>query len=323
MSRKFQPLLSAKVFSKDKETTEKHLGMLKFPAECSVKWDGWRMFEYNGEVLCRSMDPPKNKFVQKVMREFFADLKATTGLVGVDGEMIGGNNPMARNAMQLSTSAFNTHDSEPEWVYQVFDTYQFTGRPFTERLKILQDAVEKMRANWPWLHYTHHQTVTNMEDLMAMLATVEADGGEGVMGRDPNGIYKLGRSTMRDGILWALKPYADGECRILSLHEMMSNQNEATINSLGNTQRSGHKENMVPKGTFGYAICEGLDPVWPETFRIGMGPGLNDKLRAHIWANPEEYVNGVLKYKYQAIGCVDRPRQPKWMGLRGKADLLK
>ena len=328
MIRKFQPLLSSKVFVKKHEDTEKNMQALRRRFELgnsalvSVKWDGWRMFEYNGQVLCRSMDPPKNFHVQKVMAEFFRDLKERTGLVGLDGEAIGGTNSFARNAMQASTSAFNTIDSKPEWQYHVFDSYQYPDRAFEIRLEAVRNAVEIMKGDWPWLHYTEHKEFRDLDAIMEHLTEIEALGGEGVMGRDPKGRYKLGRSTMKDGILWALKPYADGECIIESVHEMMSNQNEATVDSRGYTKRSGHQENMVPKGTFGYAICRGVDPVWPKTFRIGMGPGLDDKLRAHIWANKEKYVGAPLKYKYQAVGCVERPRQPKWMGIRGKSDML-
>jgi DNA ligase-1 len=328
--RKFQPLLSAKVFVKKKEDTQKNLDILqaRFESDASalvsIKWDGWRMFEHNGQVLCRSMDPPKNKHTQRVMAEMFRDLRERTKLCGLDGEAIGGADPFARNAMQLSTSAFNTHDSTPEFLFMAFDSYQFSEEPFEQRLQRVGEAVSKVQSDWPWLRVADHSHVHAMDDLTAALDYAESVlGAEGLMGRDPQGKYKLGRSTMKDGILWALKPYADGECVVESIHEMMSNQNEASVDSRGYTKRSGHKENMVPKGTFGYAICRGTDPVWPETFRIGMGPGLNDAMRAWIWANPDEVVGQTLKYKYQAIGCVDRPRQPKWMGLRGKEDMSK
>jgi len=318
---RFKPLLSAKVFSKDKATTEKNFAMVRYPALGSVKWDGWRMFEYGGRVLCRSMDPPRNKHTQQVMAEMFRDLRERTRLVGLDGEALGGNDPLARNAMQLSTSAFNTIESKPEFIFKVFDSYQFSEEPFEDRLCRVEDAVSKIQSDWPWVQLTPHWRIENATQALEDLARVELDGAEGIMGRDPKGRYKMGRSSMKEGILWALKPYADGECRILSVHEQMHNANEATVNSLGHTKRSGHKENLVPKDTFGYAICQGIDPAWEETFRIGMGPGLTDALRKEIWQNPEKYVGGILKYKYQAIGCVSRPRQPKWMGMRAEEDM--
>lgn len=328
MSNRFQPLLSAKVFVKKPEDTKKNVDMLQAritpenPAAVSIKWDGWRMFEYNGELRCRSMDPPRNPFVQKVFAEMFRELKERTGLVGIDGEAIGGKEPMAHNAMQASTSAFNCDYKESEWTFHAFDSYQFADRPFTERLDRVWTAVDLIQNNWPWLRFTEHKLLGSFEEISAWLSELEALGAEGVMGRDPKGRYKLGRSTMKDGILWALKPYADGECVIEEVREMMHNANEATLDSRGYMKRLGGKAGLVPKGTMGKVICRGLDPVWPETFSIGMGPGLDDNLRAHIWKYPERYIGQVLKYKYQAVGCVERPRQPKWMGIRGKADML-
>jgi ATP-dependent DNA ligase len=327
VSRKWSPLLSAKVFTKKEEDTKKHLDLLeghinKGPVYTSIKWDGWRMFEYGGRALCRSMDPPKNLHVQKTLAEMFADIKARTKLTGLDGEAIGGTDPYARNAMQRSTTAFGRINDVSEFQFMAFDSYQYATEPFTDRFKRVQDAVSAVQSSWPFLQLTQHSLIDSMPALMANLDYVEKGlGAEGVMGRDPKGQYKLGRSTMKDGILWALKPYADGECRILSIHEMMENTNPQTLDSRGYSKRSGHKEGMVGKGTFGYAVCEGIDPIWPQTFHIGMGPGLNDELRAYIWAHPEEFVGGVMKYKYQAIGCVERPRQPKWMGMRPKEDL--
>ena len=325
---KFQPLLSSKVFVKKKEDTEKNMKILDAritpdnPALISIKWDGWRMFENDGRVLCRSMDPPRNEYVRKIFAEMFRDMKERTGMRCIDGEAIGGSNPMAHNAMQASTSAFNCDYKVTDWTFHVFDTYMDPMMPFEQRLDLVSEAVDKMKGDWPWLFFTEHRYMQNIEEIMQYLNHVESLGGEGVMGRDPKGIYKLGRSTMRDGILWALKPYADGECVIEEVHEMMSNQNEATTDSRGYMKRSGGKAGMVPKDTMGYVVCRGLDPKWPETFRIGMGPGLDDGLRKHIWLNKEKYIGQTLKYKYQAVGCVERPRQPKWMGLRGKADML-
>jgi DNA ligase-1 len=268
-------------------------------------------------MLCRSLKPPKSKLTQVMMRDLFRAAKST-GFTGPDGEAMAGD-IYASNVMQNSSSMFNSFDKMEPFTYMLFDSYQHADWPFQKRLDYVQMAVERLQPEFPWLQFTEHRMIHNMEELMAFLAEVEQMGGEGVMGRDPNGIYKMGRSSMKDGILWALKPYADGECVIESIHEMMQNTNEATINELGHTARSGHKAGMVGKGTFGYAVCR--SPDWPETFRIGMGPGLNDALRAYIWAHPEEFVGATLKYKYQAIGCVDRPRQPKWMGIRGPEDL--
>jgi DNA ligase-1 len=323
MTRKFAPLCSAKVFAKDKATTDKHIAMLKFPALVSIKWDGWRMFEYGGRALCRSMDPPKNLHVQKTLAEMFRDMKERTGLVGLDGEAIGGSDRFARNGMQLSTSAFGSVNKVMDFTFNAFDSSQFADKPFTERLDMVANAVDRMRGDWPFLYFTEHHEAPDLERTMNYLSYVTDElGAEGIMGRRPDGVYKMGRSTMKDGILWALKPYEDGECVIEELHEMMENQNEATINSRGNTQRSGHQANMVPKGTFGRAVCRDTSR-WEKTFNIGMGPGLNDELRKYIWEHKDEFIGATLKYKFQAIGCVDRPRQPKWMGIRPAEDMAK
>ena len=56
MTHQFKPLLSAKVFVKKPEDTAKNMAILEkhieaSPPEVSIKWDGFRMFEYGGGFI--------------------------------------------------------------------------------------------------------------------------------------------------------------------------------------------------------------------------------------------------------------------------------
>lgn len=320
MSRRFDAMASAKVFSGRPEETPKNLAMIKYPALVSLKYDGWRMFEYGGEVRNRSLKPPKNLHTQKVMRELFASA-ASIGCKGLDGEVIA-SGPYDPNSMQKCTSAFGSIMGEPKFTYNIFDCYQYQDRPFRERLEQATNAVIQLQGmGYDWIHPVEHTLVNNETEMFEYYDRVIELGGEGIMGRDPEGLYKYGRSTMKQSWLWALKPYVDDEAVIIGFDEMLENQNEATTNERGYTSRAGHAENMVPKGTLGRFKCR--SSKWNETFNVGMGVGLNDALRADVWANRDKYLGRILKYKYQEIGCVDRPRQPKFMGFRDERDMAQ
>jgi DNA ligase-1 len=297
MSKRWEPGLSAKVYVGTKEKTQQNLDLIQFPALVSTKWDGWRMFEKDGEATCRSMDPPKNRYVQKRLREFYA-AAAALGIRNLDGEIMVGD-PYSKNVMQATTSGVGSYEGEPDFVYYLFDTYQHPEDIFTDRLSVVRQIVERLEGKFPFIRYTDHVLVHNMEQLMEKLRKVVEAGGEGVMGRKPDGPYHHGRPSMKSNILWALKPYVDDDQRYV--------------------QASGHKENLVGKGTFGKAICR--SPRFKETFSVGAGVGLTAALRKYIWKHPEEFVGGTLKYKYQEIGVKDRPRQPKWMGMKAKEDM--
>jgi DNA ligase-1 len=316
-------MASAKVFAGKPEQTEANLAILaKHVSDgvlASVKYDGWRMFEYNGGVLCRSMKPPKNRHTQKVLAEVFA-AAAGYGFKGLDAENVVGDE-YHPNCMQNCSSAFNTYEGEPEFTFNVFDCYQFSDTPFEERLGRAAEAVAKLEGNFPFVKLVEHKLITNFDELMAFLDAEVAKGGEGIMGRSRGGKYKFGRSTMKEGWLWALKPYVDDEAQIIGFEEELENQNEQTTNERGYSQRSGHKENLVPKGRLGRFIC--LSSKFGETFSVGAGVGLTHELRQQVWDNREAYLYKFLKYKYQAVGIKDRPRQPKFMGFRDPIDMAR
>lgn len=317
MSR-FDAMAAAKIFSGKPENTPKNLALIRYPALVSLKYDGWRFFDLNGELRLRSLKPPKNLHTRKVMAEVFK-ASHSIGMRGLDGEACAADiwDP---NCMQACTSAFGSIMGEPEFTFNVFDTHMDPSLPFEERLKRALDAVDKLQnMGFDFVQPVEHVLVHNQEELFAYYDALVAKGAEGVMGRCPRGPYKYGRSTMREAWLWALKPYVDDEAEIIGFEEMLENQNELETNERGYAKRAGHRENMVPKGTLGKFVCR--SPKFQETFSVGMGVGLTFALRDEIWNNQAKYLGRWIKYKYQEIGVVDRPRQPKFMGFRAIEDM--
>lgn len=141
------------------------------------------------------------------------------------------------------------------------------------------------------------------------------EGYEGVMGRSMDGTYKYGRSTMKEGILWKLKRFADHEYEVVGFEERMHNANEATINELGYTERSSHKAGMVPMGTLGALILKHS----AGDFRCGTG--FTDEQRAHIWANRDALMGRMAKIKHFEIGVKDLPRFPVFLDFRPLEDM--
>jgi DNA ligase-1 len=137
-------------------------------------------------------------------------------------------------------------------------------------------------------------------------------GYEGVMGRSLHGTYKQGRSTLREGFLWKLKRFTDGEAKIVGFDEQLHNANEATKDELGRTKRSSHKANKIGKDTLG--ALKVVDCATGIDFDIGTG--FDDNERAAIWADRAGWLGKTVKYKSLAIGVKERPRHPVYLGLR-------
>ncbi len=145
------------------------------------------------------------------------------------------------------------------------------------------------------------------------------------MVRTPTSPYKCGRSSTKEGYLLKVKRFEDAEGIVVRLEEEMENTNEATMDAFGRTERSSHKENLIPKGTMGKLICRWFvdgerDEVRDE---FGIGTGFTAAMRAEFWKNRAALVGKIAKFKYQAAGMAfnGRPRIPVFKGWRDKWDM--
>ena len=315
--RNFEPLLSAKLFSNKRGDTEKNLAALRWPLACSIKYDGWRLVEYNGGAVTRSLKPPRNLHVQSSMRSLFTAAREL-GLKGLDGEILVGP-PNHPNAMQNTTSGVGSRDGTPQFQFFMFDSYQHAQLGFMQRQELLYPYYEQLRGDFPWLQWVEQEIIYNLDGFLEYESRVIGQGYEGIMGRSLDGHYKLGRSTLREGILVALKRFVDAEGLVLEYWEELENANEATTNLLGRTERSSHQENLIPKGRMGKMICR--SPEFTETFSVGSGHGVTHHFRQHLWDNYAEYQWMPIVYSYQEVGVKDRPRHTKWKSRRAWEDL--
>lgn len=319
MSRRFEPLLSSKLFDDRPEFFAANVAKLRFPLLGSPKYDGWRLFEFGGKPTTRSLIPPKNYSAVRRMSEMYA-AAADLGIRGLDGEGIVGS-ITSPNAMQATTSGLGSYAGEPDITYLIFDSYQRSQAPYQEREQEIREKLDdSFWSEFGWARMVDQTTLHNWEDALAYEAGCVSAGLEGIMLRKPDAHYKMGRSTLNDGIiLTALKRFVDDEAEILEVREQLRNDNPAEEDAYGRTKRSSHQENLVGKGSMGSVLCRSRK--FDETFSVGYGKGLNDALRAWLWEHRSEIPGRMLTYSYQETGCVDRPRHPRWKALRAREDM--
>jgi DNA ligase-1 len=289
----FRPLLAAKAEISSIDFTE---GVL-----ISRKLDGIRVLGMSGKAMTRSMKELPNRYIQSVFASGVYD--------GLDGEIIVGP-PNATDVFRVTNSAVMSRDGEPDFTYHVFDRWDMPQHGFQDRYNGLHEL------NLNRVRVVPHITVHDLTGLDEMEAQWLAEGYEGVMGRSLTGGYKQGRSTMNEGILWKLKRFADHEYEVIGFEELMHNDNEATINELGHTQRSSHMENKRGGGVLGALVLR-----HPEAGVFRCGTGFTAADRAEIWANRNSYLGRMAKIKHFEIGVKDLPRFPVWLGFRAEEDM--
>ncbi len=292
----FKPMLSA-----DASTVD--LATLVYPKLVSPKLDGVRCIVWEGVAYSRNAKPIRNKFVQAWAKNFH----------NIDGELVVGSatDPLCLNNTQSGVMSF---EGEPDFAFHLFDCVEGIAPDFESRLAHVQNEHrgEDRIVNVP------HLTANNVAELLRWEEHWLHMGYEGLMARSPQGPYKHGRSTLREGWLLKLKRFQDGEAVVTGLEEGSINTNQLERDELGRAKRSKTSAGLAPSGMVGTIIA--VDPVWGE-LRIAPGTMTHGE-RKGFWDINRFDVAGAgligktIHWRSFGYGVKDKPRFPRFYGVR-------
>lgn len=296
-----KPMLAGTVHLADLE-------FLDYSVMVSPKLDGIRclMHPELGPVT-RSFKPVPNVHIYTTLNDLYGGTKLDGELIAIDevGE------PLTFNETQ---SCVMTRGGRPRFIYAVFDCFNVPEETFMDRFGEANGIVNTIGTSY--VEMVEHCIVKDMDDFLGYAEEQVEMGYEGTMIRDPNGPYKNGRSTKKQGWLLKYKEWNDAEGSIIGFDERMHNANEDVRDNLGHAKRSSHLENMVPMGTLGALV---LDTAWGV---LRVGTGFDDSLRQDIWdRNMAAGLGGSdlgrkITFKYQPFGMQDKPRFPVFLHFR-------
>jgi len=276
--------------------TVHEIDALAYPVLCSPKLDGIRCLVVNGKAVTRMFKPFPNNYIRDIVSKFPE---------GFDGEII-----VEGKEFSEITHDVMREDGEPDFVYAVFDIYSTDG---------YEDRMTKLAhfGKLPHVKYILPVVIGCEKDLLKYEKKCLEEGFEGVMIRSPEGPYKAGRSTEREGYLLKLKRFADSEAEILEIVEKTNNENVAEKDAFGRSKRSSAMAGLVLANTMGALKVKDIK----SGVEFSIGSGFNDEFRAEVWANKKKYLGQIVKYKSQEIGAKDAPRFPVYLGMRDKRDM--
>lgn len=281
--------------------TDADLNNLRFPLLASTKLDGVRAVVRDGVVYSRSNKPIPNQHVQRLFGEY----------EHFDGELIVGE-PTSKSVYRDTVSGVMRIDGEPAVSFYVFDHVKHPASSYTIRSMLIEFEFDCHD-----IIVRHGQVqINNLDELLFHEQAALVAGYEGLILRDPNAPYKMGRSTVREGYLLKLKRFQDAEAEVIGFEERMHNGNIATTNELGRTSRSSHKAGKTGRGDLGALLLRNSEGV-----EFACGTGFSDAERSEIWANKHRYLGNLAKYKFFPIGVKEAPRHPVFLGWRDKRDM--
>jgi DNA ligase-1 len=289
-----KPMLAAQV----------DLALLRYPVIASPKLDGVRCLIMDGVAVSRNLKPIPNAFTQRLF--------GRSELDGLDGELIVGEDS-GPGVFRRTTSGVMSEDGEPAVWFHVFDDFRWGGNPFKERFQ----AARKRAKAGVKVEVVEHVNLTSEEALLKYEAMTLADGYEGVMLRDPAGVYKQGRSTAKEGGLLKLKRFLDSEAKVLGFTPLMHNLNELTRDALGRAERSSHQAGKKPAALLGSLQVRDVK----SGVEFELGTGFDHETRKVLWVDRDRLKGRIVKYKFQPVGVKDKPRFPVFLGFRDVRDL--
>ncbi|TXH51674.1 MAG: ATP-dependent DNA ligase [Desulfurellales bacterium] len=278
----------------------------------SPKLDGIRCLILGGQAVSRNLKPIPNRYIQQKLK----------GLPdGLDGELIVGS-PCGEGVFNRTTSGVMSHDGEPYFTFWVFDTVVHPLLGWVQRAELVRAQIALGQALdpdlWGYVQQVPQQQVRSIEEVTNYEAQCLNAGYEGIMIRRASQGYKYGRATHREGGLWKLKRFRDGEAIITGIEEGQQNTNLPERAPDGSIERSTHKAGMLPNGQVGTII--GRDVETGKTIRASPGRMTHDERRKYFQA-PHLLIGQIMKYKVFDYGSVNEPRFCTFQGLRSPIDM--
>lgn len=287
------------------------------------KIDGVRGCNLAGRMTGRSLKDHGNKFITRFYSDNF--------YLGFDGELAA-QSETHPDLCRLTSSAVGTHEGEPYTVWHIFDWLRegIVQLPYEKRLEALAKYLTSVNSQWTerrvrpisWFIAHDMESVQSYDDHFLDL------GYEGSIVRDPMGMHKNGRCTEREGAYLRIKRFIEVDALVLDFQEGETNTNVATLNPLGQTERSTHQENMIPNGMVGNMTCRLLEDVvyrgtklFNEGEEVTVAPGrmTHDDRKAHF-LKPSGLIGHRIKVKTFPVGVKDKMRFPTYQSHRIGSD---
>jgi len=301
------------------------LDKLTYPCWSQVKIDGVRAMNLQGTLTGRSLDSFKGFGI--------TDYFSRPEFVGLDGEMIEGNDPTAERLCSLTTGAVGRFKGVTEmanFYWWVFDLvlHETVGLAYRDRYALLAAKVREL--NHPRIRLLGCAEAASKADLLEIVAANAQAGYEGTIIRNPNALYKPGRPSKLNELV-RVKPWADSEILVTGVTEGAKNENEAMTNSLGRTERSSAQAGKVPNGQVGsiqgkmladYHCAVTGKLLFAKGLPITVSSGtMTVKEAVHYFENQQEIVGHIVKYAHMPFGVKDAPRFPGYLSYRLPEDM--
>jgi DNA ligase-1 len=278
------------------------LSTLSYPLLASTKLDGIRCIFYKGQILSRSLKQIQNK----QLRERFEVIRAYTekwNLI-LDGEIYSPKLNFQEITHFVMTQDLGEEKLPDHLKFYCFDNIAsddweipFHGRyptcftlssMFSDIIGVVQKPVHSAK-----------EVETYFEEVLK-------DGYEGLILRDPESLYKYGRGTVKEGIIFKVKPFVTFDAKITGVEQSteVNEDAEKKTNELGRSVTSKKKDDrhLIEKASAFWVDYEG------KPLKVVLA--MTDPEKVAVWTNRDGLIGKTIEYKGMLVGSKDVPRHP-------------
>jgi len=277
---------------------------LKYPLLVSYKLDGIRCIFKDGQMYSRAL----KQFPNIRLRERFSHLAKLSKEKNIilDGELLAKS--LTFNELSGITRQLDKIIPQDQYFY-CFDIIinEDFELPFKNRLnnliKIRGEINVKLLDQMP---------IDTAPDIAALYERALNWGCDGLILRDPNGRYKFGRATVKEGLIYKMKPFMTFDSKIINVIQATEVREgaEKKINELGRSVTSKKKDDriLIEKASAFVVMYEGKE--------LKVTIAMTDEEKEEVWKNKSKYINRWIEYKGMLVGSKDLPRHPIFLRFR-------
>jgi len=321
---KFKPMLAP--------NDEPDLNNIKYPILASYKLDGIRCIFKYGEMLSRSLKP----IVNKQIKEKFEPLRLFSEKehLILDGELYNPDIPFQAISSCVMTQDYNDKKAIKKWgeiceehnlditreeALKEFKFYLFDALEddFTMDFMDRDCFCEEIAEDFKELIVPVKQIrINSKKEVEEYFEIALKEGFEGLILKDGNGKYKCGRGTLKEGLIYKVKPFRTFDAQIIGVVQATKvNPNaEKKINELGRSVTSKKKDDRILIEKASAFIVKYEDEEVKPTL------SMTDPEKGEVWRNRNSYIGKWIEYKGMLVGAKSVPRHPTFIRFRSDLD---
>lgn len=275
---------------------------LKYPLLASYKLDGIRCIFKDGQMYTRALKQFPNIQLRKRFESLIKYSKVHN--IILDGELLAKSltfNELSGLTRQLDKEIPN------DLYFYCFDIVK--NENFEQSFK---NRLHNLYTNLDYLKTVKQRVLYNVDEVNEYYQEALEWGCDGLILRDPSGRYKFGRGTIKEGLIFKMKPFETFDAKIIDVTQATEVRQgaEKKINELGRSVTSKKKDDriLINKASAFVVLYKGKE--------LKVTIAMTDEEKEEVWKNKSKYIGRWIEYKGMLTGSKDLPRHPNFIRFR-------